>query len=423
MSTSSQSLDLTPDDVDRLRRLAARIVEMAKSAENIERKRAWLSLDAGDGDRTMILAEADAIKDANFPLNNLPITCESPFGRQIERELRATIWKFEELRDDRVVSPCWNLNWQVTVSNYGIDAVVHRPDEGGPMGAYRWDPALRDFNRDFHLLKPRTYRVDRAATWASQERLNNLFGDILHVRIRGNFWWSMGLTMTAARLVGMENMMLMMYDNPDGLHRLMTFLRDDHLAYAEWLEREGLLSLNNENDYVGSGSCGYAAHLPALDARPSVATRLRDLWVLAESQETVGVSPELFDEFVFQYQLPIVQRFGACYYGCCEPLHTRLHVIRRIPNLRKVSVSAWADQALMAQALGREVVFSRKPNPTLISAGRFDEEHIRQDLRETLEVAAGCRLEIIMRTVHTLANEPRRLARWVELARNACLER
>ena len=68
----------------------------------------------------------------------------------------------------------------------------------------------------------------------------------------------------------------------------MAFLRDDHIAYAEWLEREGLLSLNNENDYVGSGSYGHTHHLPQKDWKPGDKVRLKDLWVLSESQETVG---------------------------------------------------------------------------------------------------------------------------------------
>ena len=36
---------------------------------------------------------------------------------------------------------------------------------------------------------------------------------------------------------------------------------------------------------------------------------MRDMYVWAESQETVGVGPDLFNEFVLQYQLPVVQRF------------------------------------------------------------------------------------------------------------------
>ena len=70
-------------------------------------------------------------------------------------------------------------------------------------------------------------------------------GDICPTRFRGPFYWTMGMTILAIDLIGLENLMLSMYDNPTGLHRLMAFLRDDHLAFAGWLEREGLLSLNN----------------------------------------------------------------------------------------------------------------------------------------------------------------------------------
>ena len=71
----------------------------------------------------------------------------------------------------------------------------------------------------------------------------------------------------------------------------------------------------------------------------------------------------------------------------------------------------------MAEAVGREVVYSRKPNPSLISTGVFDEEAIRADIRKTLTVARNCRVELIMKDVHTLNGEPQRLTRWVELAR------
>lgn len=46
-----------------------------------------------------------------------------------------------------------------------------------------------------------------------------------------------------------------------------------------------------------------------------------------------------------------------------------------------------------------------------------DEDMLRRDLHETLCAARDCPLEIIMKDVHTLHNEPSRAARWVELAR------
>jgi hypothetical protein len=145
--------------------------------------------------------------------------------------------------------------------------------------------------------------------------------------------------------------------------------------------------------------------------------RVRDLWGLSESQETVGISPRMFGEFIFPYQLPIISRFGLSYYGCCEPVHNRWHIIRQIPNLRRVSVSPWCDEAFVADAVGDEVIYCRKPNPAIISTGHFDEGAIREDVRATLRAARGCTVEFAMKDVHTLSDEPLRLGRWVALAR------
>jgi len=72
----------------------------------------------------------------------------------------------------------------------------------------------------------------------------------------------------------------------------------------------------------------------------------------------------------------------------------------------------------MASALGRDMVFSRKPNPSLVSTSLFDDEAIRADLVATRDAARGCRLEVIMKDVHTVNNDPGRLPRWVALARS-----
>lgn len=157
--------------------------------------------------------------------------------------------------------------------------------------------------------------ADREILRRAAEQKMAVAGDPVN-RARRDAW-------LAIDLIGLENLMLAMYDNPAGLHRLMAFLRDDHLAFARWLEREGLLSLNNENDYIGSGSEGYTRDLPQPGWQPGDPVRLKDRWVLSESQETVGVGPELFEEFIFPYQLALAREFGKCYYGCCEPVNNR----------------------------------------------------------------------------------------------------
>ncbi|MEW6755255.1 MAG: hypothetical protein AB1505_30380 [Candidatus Latescibacterota bacterium] len=410
---------LSAHDTDVLRRLAHRKAEIALAPANLERRDLWYRHDAGTGGRPMVLAEIGGLRDRLLPIPDTALECTDPWARGLERRLRIEVYQFEVLRDDHVVEPFVETNWQVEVSGYGVQPTFHHTDNDGHLAARRWDPALKDLDRDLGHLQPRTYCVDRQATQAEKERLERVLGGILPVRLRGGFWWTLGMTWTAIELIGLDQLMLSMYDNPAGLHRLMAFLRDESLRYAAWLEDEGLLALNNENDYIGSGSMGYTRALPADGRRRGDAVRTQDLWVLLESQETVGVGPDQFAEFVFPYQEAIARRFGRAYYGCCEPVHTRLHVLRRLPNLARISVSPWADQEQMARQLGAEVVFSRKPNPTLVSTRVFDEEAIRADLRRTLDVTRGCRVELIMKDVHTLDDEPARLPRWVELARRA----
>ena len=409
--------DLNPPqhDIDLLRRLGARVAEIADDPVNAERRDAWHRLDAGGDSRVMVLAESGGVKDERKPFAPA-LECEDEWARGVETGLRRAIWQFEELRDDHVVEPWINVGWKVEKSDYGVQAVTHRADVEF-FGARRWDPPIVDIDRDFDKLTPRTFSVDREGTLAAKARMGAVLDGVLPVRIRSHYWWTMGLTMPIIDLIGLEGLMLAMYDNPAGLHRIMGFLRDDHLAFAQWLQDEGLLCLNNENDYIGSGSVGCTRALPAADRRDGDPVRMKDLWVLLESQETVNVGPAQFEEFVFPYQNRIAERFGRVYYGCCEPLHTRIDIVKRLPGLARVSVSPWADEPAMAEACGEELVYSRKPAPSLISTERFDEDALRADLRATLDAARGCRIELVMKDVHTLNNEPGRLARWVALAR------
>lgn len=407
----------SPREIDILRRLAERKAQIAHDPANLERRRLWHQLDEGMPDRPLILAEVQGVRDQAHPVLQSPLQCEGKQARSLEQALRTEIWQFETLQDDHVVEPWMTCGWSVKTSDYGVEIVKHRGDNDGHMGSCSWDPPILDLDKDFAKLRPRSFAVNRDATQMKKAALEAVFGGILPVVVRGSQWWTFGMTCRVIELVGLENFMIYMLDNPDGVHRLMAFLRDDHLAFARWLEKEGLLTLNNRNDYIGSGSVGYTRQLPQAGLTEGTPARMKDLWLLLESQETVGVGPNQFEEFIFPYQRDLAAEFGRIYYGCCEPLHGRWQIVKHFPHLARVSVSPWCDQEVMARELGKDYVFSRKASPTLISTGNFDETALRADLRNTLDVARNCRLEIIMKDVHTLNEQPWRLARWVELAR------
>src|SRR5271169_316988 len=129
-----------------------------------------------------------------------------------------------------------------------------------------------------------------------------------------------------------------MYDAPDKLHQLMAYLRDNALATMRWAEAEGLLRLNNRNHESFGSSYNFTTKLPAADYAGGP-LRLCDMWGATNSQETVGISPELYHEFVFPYYRDICQPLGLLYYGCCEPVHPFWEDVRRLPHLKKVSIS------------------------------------------------------------------------------------
>ena len=144
--------------------------------------------------------------------------------------------------------------------------------------------------------------------------------------------------------------------------------------------------------------------------------------VWMESQESVGLSPELFHEFVFPYYRDLAEIFGLVYYGCCEPADPFWEKsLQYLPNLAAVSISRWANQAFMAEALaGRGIVYSRKPDPNLLGVDvKLNETAWAEEIRHTLEltVPRGIPTQFIIRDVITVHGNLQKPKRAVEIMR------
>jgi hypothetical protein len=397
---------------DVLRRLAGQYAETAHHPDAEQRRLAWKDHNAMRTCKPLILAEPENSWFEILP--DAELACTDPFARFLERELRQKLFRIQEIKDDRPYDPFIDLPWYYTTTGFGVE--IHRM-QTSQQGSFAWSEfPLKNLAEDLSKLSFRQVSVDRERTLADKERAEKLFGDLLGIRIRGYFWWSLGMTREVIELMGLENFMLAMYDDPDHLHKLMAFMRDEHLHFIMELERNGLFTGNNKDNGIASGGIGYTDELPGKEHVEGTPFRLLDTWGFAESQETVGVSPDMFGEFVFPYQLPILEKFGLNCYGCCEPLEKRMKYVRNIPRLRRVSVSPWADQEKMADECRGRFIFSRKPHPALIIQG-FDENAIRADLRKTFQCSAGCTVEIIMKDLNTISGEPERIGRWVALAK------
>jgi len=401
-----------------LRELARKQAEYAALPVMEQRKRMWYDLNDGrPGARPPVIVETGTF-DRDFMRANV-FRCASQPARGIEAQLLRNVRNHELINDDKVIPDTFNIGWFVDVDELGVRIAREAvKDAQGIETGYRFLHPIKDLERDFGILKPAVCRVDRERTMAWKAFVEDLLGDLLPVEIRTGLFGCSMLTHRVIELMGMEAFFVAMYDSPDAVHRLMAFLRDNALHVMRWAEAEGLLRLNNGNQDSFGSSYNFTTRLPAPGATDG-RVRLRDMWGNANSQETVGVAPAMYHEFCFPYYRDVCEPMGLLYYGCCEPTHPFWDDIRRLPHLKKVSISRWCDQRMMGEALrGTGIVFSRKPDPKFFGVDvKLDEKGWTAHIRETLEATRGVSVEFIVRDVYTVHGDLGKPRRAVELAR------
>jgi hypothetical protein len=397
-------------DREILRWLAGQVAELAGRSIEDEKRDLWYRHNALGATRPLIFCDPE--NGWNEIITEAQIECRGQLAREWEMILRKEIFWGESMGDDRVIEPHFDIPYVYVESDWGM----HETKIGGENGgSYTWDSPLKSYD-DLSKLHFPHISVDYETTNSLLSLAKKVLGDLLAVRLKGRWWWSLGMTWTLVNLRGLQQIMFDAYDYPNELHQLMSFLRDGTLAKLDFLRENGLLSLNNDGTYVGSGGFGYTRELPQKDF-DGKAVRIHDIWGFCESQETTTFSPDMFAEFIFSYQLPILERFGLNCYGCCEPLDRRWRVVKNTPRLRRVSVSPWANLTDMADKLGDEYIYSMKPHPGNLAVPSLNEERIRTELRRALQITRNCRVEIIMKDNHTIANNSQNVIRWCKIAR------
>ena len=401
-----------------LRELARTQAGYAALPVMTQRRQMWYDLNSGNPDtRPPVIIETGTFNRDFMPEG--VFQCTSGTGKTIERQLLQNVRNHELIDDDKVIPDTFDIGWIVDIDEMGVplDREMIEDAQGVETGFQYLHP-IKNLEEDLDLLKPAVCRVDREGTMEWKSFMDDLLGDLLPVEIRTGLFGCSMLTHRVVELMGMQAYFLAMYDSPDALHRLMAFLRDNALRVMRWAEAEGLLRVNNRNQASFGSSYNYTDALPGPDFNEA-APRMCDMWGNANSQETVGVSPEMFHEFCFPYYRDVCEPMGLLYYGCCEPADPFWEDIRRLPHLKKVSISRWCDQQYMGEALkGTDTVFSRKPDPNLLGVDvTLNEEKWTSHIRETLEATRNVCTEFIVRDVYTVHGDLDKPRRAVTLAR------
>jgi hypothetical protein len=388
-------------EVSRVRDLARRVAEIARSPEQEVVRQRWRDVNA--------LRRPDRAPVWTSGLPPVPEPeCADPYLRGVENRLLRLL-AAHDLGMDHVVEGTFGVAAELGIDRdrfWGPEVRKVRPEGGG---AFRDDPPLKT-EADFDLLRSPDFRYDEVATAERVERAAELLGDILPVKVLCPPGPPLlrQLGSTAQELRGQERLLYDVVDSPRLVHRLMGFLRDAVLRGMDQLERLGLLT-----PYTLLGPTTYSDPIgPPVEAgRLSFA----NLWIMANNQTLALISPEMWEEFVLRYQLPILARFGLCNYGCCEDNSDRMDRIGKIPNLRTFVCNAWTDldKAIVNFGRGYVIKWEQKASDVVLPD---DTAAVRRHLEEGARKLRGCRYQIVLRSVTTLGGHPRRLHEWVRIA-------
>lgn len=402
-------------DVQVLRDLVARYLEFANDPIMDERRRLWSAHHAMKRTRPpvfVMIGMFNAFCKEIFGGDNL--LCEDEFFRWHEALLRMRIFT-AEIGDDQVFEPWWTQH--AAVENYGGSkwGLPQEFDQTGHIGdAMHMKASLDDWSKLDKITAPH-HRIDELRTNEWVQKIGDAVGDLIEINVeRGPICQgtAMDIATDLTQLRGMEEMMMDMYEYPEELHKLLSFMRDGILQNHDEAERAGDFSLTTQINQTELYCDGMEP--PRANSGPR---KRKDLWACCMAQELTLVSPQFHDEFMLQYQIPIMKEFGLISYGCCENLTDKIDILRQIPNLRIIACTPTADPKRIAEQVGADYIISYRPNPTNMVCGRFEEEKIRRLLRTDLKNMHGTHMQINLKDIETVDGDLSRLKRWTQIAR------
>lgn len=395
-----------------LRDLAKRVADIAALPVQEERRGLWRKHNRLQRVRPMVLFFPEGSWRELLP--DSVLQCQDQKARRMEWDLRHRIYTHEHFATDNVIEKEWIVRKCIRNSGWGLKA--EWTHSASATGARKFKPVIQA-PADLKKLRHPRIEYDDAETRHNLTAAQELFGDLLDVKLRGVSQIGFHLMNQYTALRGLEEVMLDMLDEPDWLHDALAFLTEGHQGLIRQYVEQNLLSLNNDNTYHSSGGVGYSDELPSSGFDPE-RVRLCDLWASAEAQELAQVSPEMHEEFSLKYEKQLLAPFGLNGYGCCEDLSRKLDRVFRIPHIRRISISPFADVDRSAEQLKGNYIFSWKPHPSHL-VGDYAPERIRSYIRHTVEVAKahGCVLEMILKDTHTCENRPERFDEWARIAR------
>ena len=405
-------IKLSGNDTEILRRLAGDVAEIASLPVHKEKTRLWTKLNDLKSERPMVWINEICWNEMNVN-DELTLQCKHPWARNQEDYLRKTIYQWRHLPADMIVDDYLVCPLAIHSTDFGIieDVDIVKTDETSDVVSRHFNVQIRE-PEDIEKIKLPQITHNEKATELCYQAMCKIYDGILPVKKEGqtHIWFTPWDFLI--RWWGIQEAMMDMIMRPEMINAAVERMVDAWMVELDQFEKQNLLSLDNTNTRVGSGGYGYTSELPG-DDFDAGHVKAKNMWGCSNAQIFSEVSPKMHWEFAVKHDMRWLQRFGLTYYGCCEPLDKKMDIMRKIPNLRKISVSPWCNLERIISEIGGDYVISRKPSPAILAETAWDSARARSDIREVIEKAEGnCHIEFIMKDISTVRHDPRRLWEW-----------
>ncbi len=404
-------------DRDILRPLAEQLATLAALPVQQERRRNWRAVnDLTRGAKPMLFVSQEPWHELNAD-GSLDVHCRDCWLREVETAMRQKLFRWKHVQADMVVDPFWAVDECNNFDPFcglAIQEDTLSQDSRGGIVSHRYETLFAS-EADVAKIRMIEIRGDAVETRRRAALLEECFGDILPVRVQktGTIWYA-PWDIISMWYNPMEILMDLIL-KPELMHAIMERYTRAMLHQLDQLEAQHLLGPTARNRLAGSGGLAYTGELPG-DECAGTAVSTRQQWGSATAQIFSEVSPDMHEEFALQYERRWLERFGLTYYGCCEPLHNKLEILRSIKNLRKISCSPWTDLARSAEEAAGRYVLSVKPNPAMVAADRFDPDYVRKEFRRILDTVGDLPCEFVFKDISTCRNDVVRLHEWIRIA-------
>ncbi|MFP3090845.1 hypothetical protein LQZ21_11025 [Treponema sp. TIM-1] len=411
-------------DRDVLRKLVERIAEIAALPVQEEKKRLWRALNGLKPERPMVTIDQVCWNEMNIE-GKLDLACEDAECRAYEEKFRRILLQWDYFPVDMVVEPYIRVPMAIEPFNQDPLAVMNRifgvvikeqtlaTDKANDVVSHNYENQFKTIE-DVEKIQMPVIVHDQAETRRRMDRAAWLFDGILPLRQEGWFDHYLSVWDPIAMWMSVEGILYGIIDEPEMMHALVQRVVEGYMVMLDQLEEQGLIYAG-ENLIHTTGA--WTDELPAPGFDPEK-PRTQDVWMYAMAQALGTVSPDMYEEYEIEHLMPLFKRFGLVYYGCCDPLELKMDAVKRIPHVRKISISPWANREKMAEQIGSAYVASNKPNPAFLAGTVFNGDMVREDLERTLELCkrTGSPLEFAFKDISTVRYDPLRLKQVNDIA-------